>query len=280
MAEQKFTQKLDDFLDKIYGYQGTSTRPNFSSGKIWAMPDMPLQYPWATDTAEEALQPGEAYFLHYYQNQGYGPTENECVTTSAITIMNILKDWVAARQDRPAEADRLLPDYTRELDERGIWGWLYRFSTDSRLPGMMTPWQAMLALKDHARHLKKEYGKSYKVKLSVDHTLDDLVARMRAGKIMLIHGAWPNPLHSSPAKDKHLAFLGGMPHTMVLVGYDGDNDRWILLNPAHPWPVDKAKPPVKPVLYKMTTEKLIDFWGRQFLFYPARFAITTITPEI
>lgn len=280
MAEQTFAQKLDDFLNKIYGYQGAPERPNFSSGKIWAMPDMALRYPWATDMPDEALQPGEKYFLHYYQNQGYGPTKNECVTTSAITIMNILKDWVAVRQNRQAEADKLLPDYTRELDDRRVWGWLYRFSTDSWLPGMMTPWQAVIALRDHAAYLKEEYGKSFEVKLSVGHTVDDLIERMRAGKIMLIHGAWQKLLSSPREKDKHLAYMGGTPHTMVLTGYDGDSDHWILLDPGYPRLADKTKPPVKPDLHKMTTENLLKFWGRQFLFYPTRFAITTITPEI
>ena len=280
MAGQSLAQKLNSILEKIYTYQGTPTRPNFSSGTIWAMPEIAIKVPWATNMPEGALKPGEQYFLHYYQNQGYGPTLNECVTTSAITIMNILKDWVAIRQGQSIEADKLLPDYTKKLDERGIWGWRYRFSTNSWLPGMMTPWQAIIALKDHATHLKEVYGKSYKIKLSVEHTVDDLIQLMREGKIMLLHGAWQKVLTNLPDKDRYLAYLGGTPHTMVLIGYEGEDDRWILLNPAHPWPVDKTKPPVKPVLYHMTTKGLLEFWGRQFLFYPTRFAITIITPEM
>ena len=279
MPDLVFTQKLDAFLNKIYGYQGVSTRPTLTSGQIWAMPNVAMQYPWLENAAVNKLAPGKQYFLHYYQNQGYGPTNNECVTTSAIIAMNIMDDWLAAGLNRPSQADKILKDYTSDLDARGVWGWLYRFSTNSPLPGMMTPWQAVIALKHNANKLKKLYGKSYRVKLSARNTLKDLIQYMQDGKLMLLHGAWHKRLHPPPVTDKHLAYLGGGPHTMLLVGYDGDNDSWILLNPAHPWPVDKTKPPVNPRLYSMTTKELLEFWGRQFLFYPPRFAITTITPD-
>jgi hypothetical protein len=72
-----------------------------------------------------------------------------------------------------------------------------------------------------------------------------------------------------------LAWLGGMPHTMVLVGYDAGQDVWMILNPADPWLTDRGTPALV-ALFRLTTQQLMDFWGRQFLFYPPRFAITTL----
>lgn len=44
---------------------------------------------------------------------------------------------------------------------------------------MMTPWQAVITLKDFALGLKKKYGKSFRVKLSAGHKLHDIIDRLR-----------------------------------------------------------------------------------------------------
>ena len=143
---------------------------------------------------------------------------------------------------------------------------------------MMTPWQAIFALKDFAKNLAEKYGKSYKVKLSARHTLAELIELFREGNIILIHGAWQMTLDRNNKERGYnplLALLGGMPHTMLLIGYDGDTSQWLLLNPADPWLSD-THAPGKPKLFRMNTKQLMDFWGRKFLFYPPRFAITRI----
>lgn len=269
-AGSKFIRWLDIFLDRLYRNRWEENPPNGISGQIWGMPSITLSIPWASDSP--------SYFLHYFQSQGYGPTTNECVTTSTLMSMNMLKDWVALHQGHLIEPDRGIEEYTHYLDELGFRGWKYRFSTKSPLPGMMTPWQAAIALKDFANSLQQKYGKSFRVKLSARHKLLDLIESLRDGNIILIHGAWQMTLDRSNKKlgyNALLAFLGGMPHTMLLIGYDGDTSQWLLLNPADPWPTDKQKP-VTPKISRMSTKQLMDFWGRKFLFYPPRFAFTTI----
>jgi hypothetical protein len=270
-AGSKLIHWLDKFLDNLYRNRRDENLPHEISGQVWGAPPIPSPLPWASDSS--------SYFLHYFQSQGYGPTPNECVTTSALMSMNMLKDWAALHEGHLMEPDRNLEEYTRELDAIGIWGWRYRFSTTSPLPGMMTPWQAIFTLKDFAKNLQRKYKKSFNVKLSAGHKLQDLIEHLRKGNIILIHGAWQMTLDRSNKKLVHnplLAFLGGMPHTMLLIGYDGDTSQWLLLNPADPWPTDKHKT-LTPKISRMSTRQLMDFWGRKFLFYPPRFAFTSIS---
>ena len=53
---------------------------------------------------------------------------------------------------------------------------------------------------------------------------------------------------------------------------------WNILNPAEPWLKERTSEPAGR-LFRMTTDQLVDFWGRKFLFYPPRFSITTLTME-
>jgi hypothetical protein len=260
-AWPKFIRWLDAFLNKLYQNQRDANPPEGIEGKIWGMP------PWAPNSSN-----GESYFLNYFQSQGHEPTDNECVTTCTLMSINMLEDWAASR-GYSSEIDRSLKKYTTELDALGLRGWKYRFSTHSPFPGMMTPWQAVFTLKDFATSLGKKYGKSYRVKLSAHHMLLDLIEHLQNGDIILIHGAWQMNLESNAL----LAFLGGMPHTMLLVGYDGGASRWLLLNPADPRPAKDQTTAVTPKIYRMDSKELMDFWGRKFLFYPPRFAFTTIT---
>lgn len=252
--------RLDVLFGQLYDYHGSTEKPETGIEKIWAArPNLPA----------ESSDP-QKYFLHYFQSQLKGPTTNECVTTSAVMGMNIMEDMAASKGQAIQFISNLrLEEYTSDLDSRGIKGWLYRFSTTSPLPGMMTPWQAVLALRHHARKLSAKYGRSFKLRLKPWCTVDDLVENLKQGKVMLIHGAWQIKL-ATAQKDRHLPFLGGMPHTMLLVGYDPGTDSWLILDPAR----NAAS------IHSMTTNKLIeDFWGRQFLFYPPRFSVTVISPD-
>lgn len=266
-AGSKFIRWLDAFLDKLYRNRWEADSPEGIDGKIWGMPSVAPSFPWMSNYSDR-----ESYFLHYFQSQGCGPTDNECVTTSALISMNMLKDWIATQHGHSHEPDQDIDTYTRQLDALGLQGWKYRFSTNSPLPGMMTPWQAIIALKDHAKSLGERYGKSYKVKLSAHHTLMDLIARLQKGDIVLIHGAWQWTFDRTPL----LPLLGGMPHTMLLIGFDGNTSQWLLLNPGDPFYRKNDETGI-PKIFKMSTKKLMDFWGRRFLFYPPRFALTTIT---
>lgn len=266
---KKVEAALDSLFDKLYNYHGHPLPPREVLSEVWAAPaKLPEQVAGASD-----------YFLHYFQSQGLGPTTNECVTTSTVMGMNIIEDRIAASQRMGPpryQADLRIEDYIHELDGRGIAGWWYRFSTKSPLPGMMMTWGARNALRRHAEILRRLYGKSYQVKLRTHLSVDDLIQGLEQKQVMLLHGAWQKRL--SDTKDRHLAVLGGMPHTMLLVGYTPATDTWNLLNPAEPWLKTRSDPfPAK--LFRMTTEQLVDFWGRKFLFYPPRFSVTAISME-
>ncbi len=273
--------QLDRFLDSLYRYRGSYAPPLGINEPVWNMPpDLP--YPWLHRRPDGGFDPAD-YYLHYFQSQGYGPTQNECVTTSALISMNMLKDRAALSHGHPLASlpDRNLEDYTHDLDGQGWRGWRYRFSTRSWLPGMMTPWQAVQAIRDHIASLEKDFGGSFRIKLSAWNTLDDLIAHLKRGDMILIHGAWAMTLDRGNTERGYnplLAWLGGMPHTMLLIGYDGGAAHWLLLNPADPWFTNRANPSA-PRLFRMSTQQLLDFWGRQFLFYPPRFAITVIASQ-
>ncbi len=276
----KLVQKIDDFLDWLYRYRGSCEALTTTDNLVWAIPPSPKSFPWDSTPHAGQLRP-EIYFEHYFQSQGCGPTKNECVTTAVVMSMNMIKDRIAARWGFSAGMipDQTVEKYTCELDHAGIRGWRYRFPTGSLLSGMMTPWQAVWALKDFSETVKTKYGRTCTVQLSSGHTLQDLVQSLRCGKIVLVHGARRMTL--SCQRENHspwLPWMGGRPHTMILVGYDGPSDQWIFLNPAKPWLTDGNHPEcIK--LHRMSTVELMDFWGRQFLFYPPRFSITVISWE-
>jgi len=254
---------LDNILGRLYNYHGATQKPETGTEPVWTAPS---NLPEGTTSPQE-------YFLHYFQSQSSVPTKNECVTTAAVMGMNIMKDRAASGNLGPVQfiSNLSLKEYTSNLDKRGILGWKYRIQTGIPIfEGMMTPWQAVLALRDHAKKTKKDHGRSYKARLSPRCTVNDLINNLKQGNIMLIHGAWGIKL-ATAIKDRHLPFIGGMPHTMLLVGYDPGTDHWLILDPARNLP---------PTIRHMKTEELIkDFWGRKFLFYPPRFSVTVIYPD-
>jgi hypothetical protein len=268
-GEMRLSTSIDVLLERLYHYHGEIHEPSEVSTDIWATPaGLP---PEAPDTRD--------YFLHYFQSQGWGPTMNECVTTSTVMAMNMMEDRIAcAAGGGPLQflADLRLEDYIEALEARGLAGWRYRFPTRSPLPGMMPPWGARRAMREHSAALKRRYGRGYRVQTRSHLTVNDLVRALEERQIVLIHGAWPKKLGDS--RDAHLALLGGLPHTMLLAGYESGEGMWHLLNPGDPL-IKSREPAYQPRLYHMSTGQLMDFWGRRFLFYPPRCSITTLREE-
>jgi hypothetical protein len=265
----RFAAAADSLLDRIYNYHGSTRAPREVIRDVWAAP---MALP-------EGLAEIADYFLHYFQSQGLGPTNNECVTTSTVMGMNMMEDRIAASLRRAPvqyEANLCIEDFIRDLEGLGLRGWKYRFPTRSPLPGMMPPWGARNALKAHAASLRRKYGRGYRIRTRSHQTVDDLIQMLEQNRVILLHGAWQKKL--TDRTDRYLALLGGMPHTMVLVGYEAAAGIWNLLNPAEPW-VKSRNEPHRPRLFHMGTRQLMDFWGRKFLFYPPRFAVTTLTME-
>ena len=261
------SDRIDVVLSRIYNYHG-DPKPPKATKDTWGVP---AQFPPGKGGAGE-------YFLHYFQSQGLGPTTNECVTTSTVMAMNMIEDRIRAGKGSPLrfEAVLLIEDYIRELDAQGIAGWRYRFSTRSPFPGMMPPGGTRRAMRAHAARLKHSCGRSYSVETRFHQSVDDLIQALEEEKIILLHGAWQKRL--SDAQDRLLALVGGMPHTMLLAGYEHEQGFWDLLNPAEPW-LKSRTTEYHPHLFRMTTEQLVDFWGRRFLFYPPRFAVTLLSEE-
>ena len=261
------TAALDRLLDRIYSYHGETKAPKAVDRDTWAAP---ARLPHGTSA--------EGYFLHYFQSQGLGPTANECVTTSTVMAMNMIEDRLRAGPQAPLQfaAELRLEEFIRGLESLGLPGWRFRFPTRSPLPGMMPPSGARRAMRLHAARMQGTFGRSYHAQTRSGMTPEDLLREILAGRITLLHGAWQKRL--SDPRDKHLALLGGMPHTMLLVGYEPHVDHWDLLNPAEPW-LTSRDTSYHPHIFRMTTPQLMDFWGRRFLFYPPRFAVTILTED-
>lgn len=265
---------LDGVFDRLYRSKATISPMTNVHAMVWAA----LPQLQEIDQDNRAI---EEFFLGYFQSQGYGPTRNECVTTCVLMSMNILTDLAAIRKGHTPPPQRKLRDYTAELDRRSWRGWIYRFSSSSLLPGMMTPWQGLITLKEFARQIKKRYSSSLIIKLSKGHTPHDLISMLKEGRLILLHGAWKVTLDEQEKRHPYhplQAILGGMPHTMLLAGYDAVNDEWLFMNPASPWPAN-VNMDVNPSFFRMRTSGLLEFWGRRFIFYPPRFSATTLTME-
>lgn len=252
---------LDHALNRMYRSPKTAAPPANANREIWS--------------AEEAIKAAAAadsagdYFLSHFQSQQDGPTPNECVTTCVLMAMNIMQDLAGSKERPLLHSHRRLRDYTAMLDSLGVRGWFNRFSTTSPLPGMMTPWQGIFTLRHFSRKLAQDTGRTVSAHLSSGQRPQDLIRIMKDGGLILLHGAWRVTLNRNETHLPHRplqAMLGGMPHTMLLAGYDAPRDEWLFLNPSV----------VQAEFFKMNTASLMEFWGRIFIFYPRRYSITTI----
>ena len=223
---------------------------------------------------------------HYYQNQSMVPKTGpvECVTTSVVMVMNMMKDRLAHDYKESAWPDIRVKEYTARLDGMGWRGLRYRISSGFFLAaarGWMHPvWQAPIALRQWAQELKKGYGISYEIKQSSGNSLEDIGRALRAGSFVLVHGLW----QVTDTRGIHYVF-GGLPHTMLPVKIDRQADKVWFLNPAGAGPrtiqMDQPVPFPAPALYDMPTGEFLAFWGRKSLLnlYTRPFTMTVVSPE-
>ena len=223
---------------------------------------------------------------HYYQNQGMVPKTGlvECVTTSVVIVMNMVKDRLAHDLDKPPIPDIGVKEYAAKLDGMRLSGLSYRFPTEFPvvpIRGWMHPvFQAPMALNQFARELHDKYGCSFKVKQTSGNTLSDISQNLQNGNIVIVHGLWPV---TDPKE--FLYKFGGGPHTMVPVDIDSHSDTVILLNPANPDPriIDPDNPATypAPMLDNMSSQEFLDFWGRKSLLnlYTRPFTMTVVVPD-
>jgi len=223
---------------------------------------------------------------HYYQNQGMVPDTGpvECVTTSVVMVMNMMKDRLAHDLNQLSMADIGVREYAAKMDAMHLSGLCYRLPSDFFLAagrGWMHPvLQAPKALKKFASELEQIYGCSFKLKQTSGNKLEDITQNLQDGNFVLVHGLWP----VTNSKEYHYQF-GGFPHTMVPVEIDSQADKVILLNPAepHPMTIDPDNPTTHPaaILSEMPTQEFLSFWGRKSLLnlYTRPFTMTVVIPD-
>jgi hypothetical protein len=224
--------------------------------------------------------------VHYYQNQGMVPKTGpvECVTTSVVIVMNMVKDRLADDLKEAAIPDISVREYAAKLDGKGLFGWRYRLPSNFPLAmarGWMHPvLQVPSALRHFARELRKEYGSSFKVKRTAGNTLEDIAQALQGGNFVIVHGLW----EETNRKEVHYTF-GGWPHSMVAVGIDNQSGTILLLNPADPdpWSINPDDPSTYPTagLSAMPIQEFLAFWGRKSILnlYTRPFTMTVVIPE-
>jgi hypothetical protein len=223
---------------------------------------------------------------HYYQNQGMVPKTGpvECVTTSVVIVINMIKDRLAHDLKEAPIADISVKEYAAKLDGMGLSALRYRLPSDFFLAigrGWMHPvLQVPSALKQFAKELRKRQGCTFKVEQTSWNTLDDITRNIQGGNYVIVHGLW----QVTNRKEVQYKF-GGWPHSMVPVEIDSQADKVFLLNPAYPDPrtIDPDNPATYPVavLDAMPTQEFMAFWGRRSILnlYTRPFTMTVVIPD-
>jgi len=243
-------------LDGVYGYHGPANPPKDVTGQLW----MPL--PGASSSSSPS------YILDNYRvdqlHVPIWPSNNECVTAATIQDMNMIQAILADKFGIPELVHMDLPTFASAFDAQPLW--LLRPPADTPVVGgMLHPYAAATVMQGHADWLRANFGCGYHVELTSGNTTDDLIENLQNGYPTSIHISQRVALFEN-GKFNYLALLGGMPHTVTLAGYDAAADEWIILDPA-----DQHE--------KWHTSDLMDYWGRQFIGYPPRFAMTTLIPD-
>ncbi|MBL8079544.1 MAG: C39 family peptidase, partial [Anaerolineales bacterium] len=248
------TTGLNNFFSYQYDYHGPVHPPTVTPASQLLMP-----LPGISPTSPKD------YILKNYQITQYPPqwpSRNECVTTATIQDMNMMQDILSSKFGVPQLHHMDLPTFTNALDGQPLWA-LRPPANVPIIGGMLPPQSATAVLEGHSMWLRETYGYGYTVKLTSYNTVDDLIENLQNG--------YPTSLHISQSVDLHTdwrAIIGGAPHTVTLAGYDSNTDHWLILDPAN-----------SSSYTEWSTPELMDKWGRQFLFYPPRFAMTTLIPD-
>jgi hypothetical protein len=180
--------------------------------------------------------------------------------------MNMMQDILTSMYGIPSIPHQDLPAFAATDNFWNSWRPPADFKIfDLHFGGMLLPEYAVQVFNEHSNTLRETYGCGYEVQLTSGNTVDDLIKNLQNGYPTNIHIARPVSIFDP---DGHLAYFGGYPHTLTVVGYDASTDKWVLLDPATPNKYNE-----------MPTSELVDNWGREFLFYPPSFSMTTLIPD-
>ena len=245
---------IDNKLDETYDYHGPINAPTNVTGQIWsALPNAMPASPNLTFNT---------YFVT--QNPPDWPSPNECVTAATIQSMNMIQDILTSMHGIPSIPHQDLPSFAAT---DSFWQSGRPPADVQKIGGMLLPQSAVNVLNTHGNNLRETYGCGYTAELTSGNTVDDLIQNLQNGYPTNIHISQDVDLFDSDKSfDDYRALLGGVPHTMTIVGYDANTDKWSILDPAAYYS-------------QLTTLELMDLWGRQFIAYPPRFAMTTLIPD-
>ncbi len=160
----------------------------------------------------------------FHQSQYSLPPETrdvECVTTTAVSVRNIMNEYLAHLSNRPQKPDLLVDSYVQQLDSMGDRGKIYRYPSnepaihiplvgDISRAGWMYPRTQMLRTLDQfASEFMQDYGCSYTVEQSSWNSYTDIAREVRKGKLVIIH-----LMHDPDPQAPGQLWIGGNPHTL------------------------------------------------------------------
>jgi len=171
--------------------------------------------PW-----NSALRPLE----DFHQNQHSLPPKTrdvECVTTTAVSVRNIMNEYLAHLSNKSPKPDLLIGSYIQQLDSLGAQGKIYRYPSneppvhiplvgDISRAGWMYPRTQMLrTLRQFASEFQQDYGCSYTVGQSSWNSYAAIARKVRNGNLVIIH-----LLHDPDPHAPGQFWIGGSPHTL------------------------------------------------------------------
>jgi hypothetical protein len=258
-TKKSVTQSAENALNYIYDYHGPVAQPTGLSGQVWAA------FPGVSPST-----PTNFIFNNYRVDQFVNntwPSGNECVTAATIQAMNILQDILDEKFGIGQIPHEDLPSFAAKFDADGWQNFFIRPPADFPIfGGMLLPQNAVKVLNAHGDELRATYGCGYTAELTSGNTPDDIIQNLQNGYPTNLHVAYSKSLLDTDGG--YLSLLGGSPHTVTVVGYDVTSDAWQILDPG-----------LSTDYTKWNTDQLIDLWGRQFIFYPPHFAMTTLIPD-
>ncbi|MCC6298615.1 MAG: PD40 domain-containing protein [Anaerolineales bacterium] len=257
---------IDMALDYTYEYHGPVNLPTGVTSQLW----MPLP-------GISSSTPQNFILDNFRVNQEpiNWPSPNECVTAATIQDINMIQDILADKFGLPQLPHMDLLTFAAAFDAQGPLMSILRPPADvTRVGGMLPPQSAVVVLEGHSNWLREKYGCGYSVELTSGNTVDDLITNLQKGYPTSIHISQDVDLfkvnNGKVTYQDWRTLIGGVPHTATLAGYDATTDTWFILDPS----------PYKSTSYTTwNTQQLIDHWGRQFVGYPPRFAMTTLIPD-
>ncbi len=216
--------RIGAWLDRLwYGRPQTPRPPSYTGPPLWL----------------GRLTPTTLLGTHQHQYDGRQTTPNDCAVACTAMLIHQALTLAGHRQVHVP-----YPALARAMDRAPLYGLgFYRVPFVGALP----PGRAAAALRCLARaFVRHGQPRPWRVHLQGRCQADCLVRNLRQGYPTMIYGVWPN----------------GMPHTVVVVGYDPATDHWHLLDPGHPAPYTG-----RPAFRVWSTAALYAWWGRRYFAY-------------